>query len=256
MNSINSSDKILSIRNLSVNVNQDIYPRYTVKDIFISSVQSLVQKKNTKKTINILANINLDIFRGQRVGIIGVNGAGKSSLCRCISGVCSTDKNTIMINGKARFVLNSNAGIFPELTGRENAELLSYLMYPDLSIKERREMLQESLDFSELKDFLDSPFNTYSKGMQTRLILSMISAKSCDLLILDEVFDGADEFFQSKISKRILNTIFNSGAAIFVTHSIPQLRLVCNRLIVLNEGQIAFDGSIDDGVLFYRSIKK
>jgi len=92
---------------------------------------------------------------------------------------------------------------------------------------------------------------TYSKGMQARLSLSIISAKKCDLLILDEVFDGADEFFQKKISERVLRMIHDSGAVMFVSHSPEQIRLACNRCVVIKNSAIAFDGSVEDGIDFY-----
>ncbi len=95
------------------------------------------------------------------------------------------------------------------------------------------------------------PFHLYSNGMQARLSLSLVSGKPCDLLILDEVFDGADAEFRERVSKRILSTIEKSGAVIFVSHGMEQIRKVCNRVIVLVGGQILHDGGVNEGIERY-----
>src|SRR5690606_40243843 len=173
--------------------------------------------------LHVLKGIDLKLNRGDRLGILGVNGSGKTTLCRCISGMYVPTKGTININGEVRSIFDTSVGIIPELTGRENAYLLSRFIFPHISKEERKRIVEEALDFTELGHFLDTPYRTYSKGMQARLSLSIISSKPTDLLILDEVFDGADEFFQAKISKRVLDMIHNSGSVIFVSHSPDQV---------------------------------
>ena len=162
----------------------------------------------------------------------------------------------ICIDGNVRFIFNTSVGVLPMLTGRENVVLLVNLIYSEYSDKQKKEIIEDSIKFSELKKFIDTPFRTYSMGMQSRLCLSVISAKSSDLLILDEVFDGADEYFKDKVSKRIINIIDKSGAILFVSHNREQIHSICNRLIVLDKSKIVFDGDVTSGFNVYSNIVK
>src|SRR5262249_15637671 len=147
----------------------------------------------------------------------------------------------VTVRGRTRAIFDTSVGIFPELTGRENARILVQFMYPD-EYRQHDEIIEESLEFSELGKFVDMPFKMYSNGMQARLCLSLVSAVAPDLLILDEVFDGADKFFRAKISGRVVRLIEDSGAVIFVSHSMDQLAKVCTRVIYLRENKLFFDG--------------
>lgn len=202
-----------------------------------------------KELLRILDGINFEIRKGDRVGIIGVNGTGKTTLCRCLVGMYRPSKGKIIVNGTVRGIFDTSTGIMPELTGRENAYLLARLFYPHL--KDLRPIVEEALEFSELGHFADIQFKQYSKGMQSRLALSIISSVPADLLILDEVFDGADVFFQTKIAARMKKLIENSGAVIFVSHSADQVRDLCNRVILLEKGKIQFDGPVHEGLTIY-----
>jgi ABC-type polysaccharide/polyol phosphate transport system ATPase subunit len=184
------------------------------------------------------------------VGLLGVNGTGKTSLCRCIAGIYAPTSGKIAMNGRLRAIFDTAVGIQPELTGMENARLLAELIYPE-SDYDRERLVQEATEFSELGKFLDVPYRLYSNGMQARLCLSLISSQPCDLLILDEVFDGADAFFREKIAARILKMISRSGAVLFVSHGADQIQRVCNRLIVIRDGSIAHDGDVEEGLALY-----
>jgi len=256
MNSISQSKKILSVKDLNLFFNVDYYRNITVRDMFVNAVTHPVNFFfNQKEKYHVLKNINLELEKGDRVGILGVNGAGKSTLCRCIAGLLEPNSGEVSTSGSVRAVFDSNVGIVPELTGRENAYLMSHFLYPNLSKEEREIVVTESMEFSELGERLDIPFQKYSKGMQTRLSLSLISARPCDLLILDEVFDGADMFFQEKVSVRVTDLIMKSGAVIFVSHQPEQMIDLCNRLIIINNSQVIFDGDVKKGMTIYRSLK-
>ncbi len=228
----------------------------TLRDIFVSLSRDplgfLLKKKDR---LHVLRKVSLNIYRGDRIGILGFNGAGKTSLCRCFANVYTPNSGKIKVFGRTRAVFDTSVGIYPELTGRENAEILAQFMYPDVSDSERKQLILEALEFSELGNFVDAPFKTYSNGMQARLCLSIISCRSPDLLILDEVFDGADKFFREKVSHRIVQLIENSGAVMFVSHSPEQVDRICNRVIVIHDGLIAFDGPKDDGIKYFNSLK-
>ena len=128
-----------------------------------------------------------------------------------------------------------------------SADILYEFLFPNLG-SEKKQIIEEALQFSELGDFLDVPYKFYSNGMQTRLCLSLISALPSELLILDEVFDGADQFFRKKISARVKNMIEKSGVVVFVSHSNEQILEVCNRVIILSHGRIVFDGLPQEGI--------
>jgi ABC-2 type transport system ATP-binding protein len=226
----------------------------SVRDVFISTIMGPFSKKYDRSYFLALNNINLKIYEGDRVGLIGVNGAGKSTLCRCISGFYKPQYGKIFRNGKIRALFESSIGLYPELSGRENARILAEIYYPEY-LNELESIIEESLEFSDLKDFIDAPIKTYSKGMLVRLTLSLLSAKPADVLILDEVFDGADEFFRAKLAERINKLIENSRAVIFVSHYEAQIESVCNRAIVLSEGQILHDGEINKAYEIYRKFK-
>jgi ABC-type polysaccharide/polyol phosphate transport system ATPase subunit len=137
----------------------------------------------------------------------------------------------------------------PELTGRENVYLLGRLFFPE--IKNLTSIVNEAIEFSELGHFIDVPFRQYSKGMQARLLLSLISSQATDILILDEVFDGADYFFQQKLSARMRKFIESSGATIFVSHHAEQIRAICDQVLVMRDGKIGYFGNVEDGIQYY-----
>ncbi len=254
MSSIFTSDEtILEVKGLDIVFSIEYYRSTTLRDKFTSFVHDPINSMFAPPNrLHVIKNFNLTLKKGERVGILGVNGTGKTSLCRCIAGMYEPNRGEVNIKGNVRAIFDTGVGILPELSGRENAKLLAQLLYPN--IKNRSELIQEALDFSELNDFIDTPYKFYSKGMQARLCLALISAVPCDLLIVDEVFDGADIFFQKKISERILNMIHQSGAVLFVTHTLTQLERACNRVVVIDNHELVFDGSVEEGIKYYESL--
>jgi ABC-type polysaccharide/polyol phosphate transport system ATPase subunit len=253
MPSTSTSDVLLNLDRVNLVFKADVYRARTWRDVFTSLASNPVDfLVSSPDRIHIAKNVSFKISKGERVGIIGVNGAGKTSLCRCISGMYSPTSGKLETFGKVRAIFEPGIGIVPELTGRENAELLAKLMFP--GDPEQVSMVNEALEFSELGQFLDVAYKYYSKGMQARLCLSLISAKACDVLILDEVFDGADLFFKEKLSKRVLKMIEESGAVLFVSHSPEQVHEICNRVIWLHHGQVMFDGDVQEGIERYRAL--
>jgi ABC-type polysaccharide/polyol phosphate transport system ATPase subunit len=115
-------------------------------------------------------------------------------------------------------------------------------------------MVAEVLEFSGLGDFVYLPFKNYSSGMQARLCLSLLTCQPSQLLILDEVFESADQFFREKMSQRMLRLTEESDSVLFVSHSPDQIRRICNRVIVIEGGQIAYDGNVEGGLQFYEDL--
>ena len=232
---------------------QNQKPWTSLKDIFVEVVTDPVGFLLAEvPRLTIARDISFDIRAGDRIGIMGLNGVGKTSICRCIAGMYSPSAGKISVYGKLRAVFDTSVGIQPELTGRENANLIGQFMYPGET--GMKELIAEALEFSELGHFLDTPYKFYSNGMQARLSLSLVSCKPCDLLILDEVFDGADVFFREKVARRVLGMIKKSGAVLFVSHSPEQIVQVCNRVLILSAGAIIYDGDVEAGIRFFREL--
>lgn len=248
------SQSIVELKNISLSFNTTIYRPWTVRDLVVQVVNDPFSKfAKTDDRVAILDDISLTISKGDRIGIIGVNGAGKTTLCRVIAGFYSPQKGSVTVHGKIRSIFDTGIGIQSELTGRENAVLLLKLMYPELR-ERHEEMLADICEFTELGSYLDVPFRLYSNGMQARLCLSIVSSRPSDLLILDEVFDGADQFFKEKIAKRTSDIIAKSGAVLFVSHSDSQIKEVCNRVLYLKDGKIVFDGDPVEGLKLYSKL--
>ncbi|MDO9184042.1 MAG: ATP-binding cassette domain-containing protein [Bacteriovorax sp.] len=248
-----NSEIILDIKNFTISYSMPYYRSQTFRDLFVYALKSPIDFiLNESDKVIVIDNINLQIHKGERVGIIGNNGSGKTSLCRYICGIFGRVEK-IKINGNVKGIFDTEVIVLPELSGRENLEVLTHFFFPELTKVERKDVIQEAAEFSELGKFLDVPFKLYSKGMRARLFLSLISSRSTDLLILDEVFNGADHFFSEKMTKRIRKVIDESSAAILISHSHDLILEVCNRVIVFDNKKIIFDGDPVEGVNYYRT---
>ena len=251
-----SSDHILEIRNLHLSFDLDLQKGHTIRDAFVNLINHPVQSILGKREVHpVLKDISLNLKKGDKLALIGENGSGKTSLCRCIAGMIVPQQGTINRVGSIQAVFSTASAIHFSLTGRENAYLLGELIFPHLSKKELSSRIEEALDFSELGKFLEAPFYPYSRGMQARLFLSVVTAYPTELLILDEVYDGADEFFQVKMQSRMHDVIKNSGAVIFISHNAELVSEVCNRAIVLHENEVLFDGeNIPKALALYKAL--
>lgn len=243
-------NRMISVSNVSLICDEKYYFHGSLKNTFIKLVRnpfSFVEQKSEKLTV--LDKISIDILEGERVAILGRNGSGKSSLCRCISGIYKPTSGTIFSAGKITAVFDTAAAVQPELTGRENAEILACLLFRGENFQDP---IAEALDFSELGSHLDRPIKNYSVGMLTRLVLSIVSMKPSEILILDEVFIGADLNFQRKMKERMLKNILRSRCTLFVSHDLDAVEECCNRAIIMKAGSIVFSGDVDLAVKLFR----
>ncbi|MBX9766756.1 MAG: ATP-binding cassette domain-containing protein [Bdellovibrionales bacterium] len=246
------NEPVLKVQNLSLTVQIPLFEPTSLKETFTSLFKDPFQDLDRSPQFKDLAkNLNFQILRGERVGLVGINGAGKTSLCRCLAGMFAPDSGKIIRNSPVRAIFDTSLGVLPELTGRENALLLAHFLYP--GHKDIFGIVSESLAFSGLEEYADAPYRIYSNGMKARLFLSIISSQPAGLLILDEVFDGADVFFQKQIETRILRMVESSDAVIFVSHNEEQILKVCERVMVLSQGHLVFDGKPEPALRYYRS---
>jgi ABC-type polysaccharide/polyol phosphate transport system ATPase subunit len=249
----NDKEVVVELEKLNMLFRIDYHPSNSFRDQFtklLSHPYNFFFQE--KERLHVIKDLDLKIYKGDRLGILGVNGAGKSSLCRCISGMYTPYSGKLKVNGNVRAIFSTGIGVLPELTGRENARLIARLLYePEIDIDK---VVEDALEFSELNNFVDTPFKYYSKGMQARLFLSVVSARPSDILILDEVFEGADAYFSQKIAKRLMDMMEQSKAVIFVSHTEEHLRQACNKLIVLNNNILDYEGDVEGGLAHYRNI--
>lgn len=249
-----SSNTVISeLNNVSLSYPLNIYDSTdSLRELFINAVNSpLNYFLKEKEYFAALKNINLTIKKNDIIGIIGKNGSGKTTLCKCIGGLLNPTHGTIKNYGTIHSIFDTAVTVMPNLTGRENAFLLAKLYFRNLKHSQIVSLVEQSIEFSELGNFIDVPYKNYSKGMQARLCLSVISSQPSDLLILDEVLEGADQFFRKKIRDRMETIIKQSSSVILVSHSIEQVYDLCNKVIVLENGKIIFNGSTKKGCAIY-----
>ena len=202
-----------------------------------------------KEAFYALRDIDLNIQQGDVVGIIGPNGAGKSTLLKLLSRITFPTKGRITIQGTLSSMLEVGTGFHPELTGRENIFLNGAI------IGMHREEIERKLDsivaFSGLEDFLDTPVKHYSSGMYVRLAFSVASHLEPDILLIDEVLAVGDQDFRKKCMARLMNVSGQGRTIVIVSHQMSYLRELCQKGVYLNQGQVAFEGNINDTIQYY-----
>lgn len=190
-------------------------------------------------------NINFSLERGDMLGIIGTNGAGKSTLLKAVSGIMVPTEGHMEINGSIAALLELASGFDPELTVRENTYLRGAML--GYTRKFMNDKYEEIIDFAELQDFQDRPFKQLSSGMKSRLAFSIACLVHPDILILDEVLSVGDGAFAKKSGDRMREILKSGVTGILVSHSVPQVRSMCNKILWLDHGhQIGFSGQVQE----------
>ncbi|WP_232434497.1 ABC transporter ATP-binding protein [Pseudomonas asplenii] len=186
--------------------------------------------------IQALKNINLTLVDGDRVGLIGHNGSGKSSLLRTLAGIYMPSSGSRHLQGSVRALFELGVGTDHELSGRANIDRLARLYgYP---LRKVQQDIAEIEEFSELGGYLDLPIRSYSSGMQLRLIFAISTLYSSDILLIDEVFGVGDESFQEKARQRMESMMHRSKIVVMASHSKELLNKFCNKTIRLESGSI------------------
>lgn len=230
---------ILKVQNVSI--------KYITGDFKSIGLKEYVMRKlkNNYKVQEFWANKNItfEIERGDMLGVIGTNGAGKSTLLKAISGIMVPSEGSVKREGKIAALLELASGFDGDLTVKENAYLRGALL--GYTRKFMDETYDRIIEFAELKEFEDRPFKQLSSGMKSRLAFSIASLVKPDILILDEVLSVGDGAFRKK-SEAKMKEIINGGATtILVSHSLNQVRSMCNKILWLHKGkQITFGGDV------------
>jgi len=188
---------------------------------------------------HVLNNINLEIKSGERVGIYGGNGAGKTSLLRCVAGGYYPVNGAISIRGSVSSMIDIGLGLDQEASGFDNIRLKLGLTSP--ALRNNNKLIQEIIDFSGLNDVIDLPLRTYSSGMAMRLAFSIATGIKSDILVLDEWLSVGDASFSEKTRNRMNELVEESSIMLIASHSMDLLRNVCTRLVMMDHGSIISD---------------
>jgi lipopolysaccharide transport system ATP-binding protein len=223
-----------------------VYPLYhhitgSIKNFFFHLPKSVQSIKNSK--YEALNDISFTVSRGEALGIVGRNGAGKSTILGLIAGVLRPTKGKITINGRISPLLELGAGFHFDLTGRENIVLNGILL--GLSRKDVLNRMDEIIAFSELDDFIDQPIRVYSSGMVARLGFSVVAHLDPEILLIDEILSVGDAEFQSKCMDKMMAFKNNGVTIVFVSHSAYSIKQICNRVIWFEDHTIKMQGDVD-----------
>lgn len=234
-----SGEPILSLNNVSI--------RYMTGDFKeIGFKEYLIRKITRNYHVNEFwadRHVTFSIYRGDMLGIIGTNGAGKSTLLKAISGIMVPTEGSVRCNGKIAALLELASGFDGEMTVKENTYLRGAML--GYTKKFMEDTYKEIIEFAELEEFQDRPFKHLSSGMKSRLAFSIASLVDPDILILDEVLSVGDGAFRQKSEDKMKSIIGGGATTILVSHSIAQVRSMCNKILWLDHGnQIAFGDDV------------
>jgi len=250
-----SSDDIrIHVQGLSKRYEMYAQPSDRLKQMIFPRFQRAVRRAPSAyfKEFWALRDVTFDVRRGETIGIVGRNGSGKSTLLQMICGTLHPTLGRVTVDGRISALLELGAGFNPEFTGRENV-MLSGLVY-GISEDEIRRRFDEILDFAGIGEFIEQPVKTYSSGMYVRLAFAVAINVSPDLLVVDEALAVGDEAFQRKCLARI-DTIRDSGATVlFVSHSAGTVVELCDRAVLLDQGELLMEGTPKAVVASYQKL--
>lgn len=205
------------------------------------------------ETFMALNGVNLEINKGDTIGVIGGNGAGKSTLLKILSRVTSPTKGSLKIKGRISSLLEVGTGFHPELTGRENVYLSGAIL--GMSKEEVDSKIDDIIDFSECRQFIDTPVKRYSSGMFVKLAFSVAAHLDSEILIMDEVLAVGDMKFQKKCIDKMLDVAHSGRTILYVSHNMKTIEQLCNRVVVLDKGTVKFEGDVEIGISMYLNNK-
>ncbi len=204
----------------------------------------------TGETFFALDDVSFVVHQGERVGIIGHNGAGKSTLLKLISRITAPTTGTIEMNGRVASMLEVGTGFHPELSGRENIYMNGAIL--GMTKAEIDQKIEDIIDFSECRQFIDTPVKRYSSGMYVKLAFSVAAHLDSEIMIMDEVLAVGDMAFQRKCIEKMSQVSETEGRTIlYVSHNMNTIRQLCERCVVLDHGHLVFDGDVDQAISIY-----
>ena len=226
-------ENMIEVKNVSMRFNLGIEKGFSLKQGFVDMFK---KKEKINNDFWALKNVNFDVEKGEVVGFVGSNGAGKSTLLKVIAGVMKPTKGKVSVYGNICPMIELGAGFDSQLTARENIYLNGAVMgYSKEFINSK---FDEIVSFSELSEFLDVPIQNFSSGMIARLAFSIATVVDPEILIVDEILSVGDMAFQKKSEEKMLNMINGGTTVLFVSHSIDQIRNMCNKVVWIEKGEV------------------
>ena len=207
-------------------------------------IRTIKRDKRKSRKVRVLDNINFEVKRGEKLGILGFNGAGKSTLLKIISGIYEPSEGEVKINGKIAPLLELSAGFDKNYTGRDNIYLNGAFLSMDKKYLDSK--IDEIIEYSELGEYIDVPIKNYSKGMKAKLGFSIATLIEPDILIIDEILSVGDIKFRKKSGKKINEMMAEGVTVILVSHSIRQVKRICDRCIWIDDGKLVMEGPAEE----------
>ena len=218
-----------------------------INKFFLLNKKKVTKKKLSNFTVKALDCVNITIKKGDRVGLLGRNGSGKSTFLRSLAGVYIPDSGILTINSPVESLFELNVGTDEDATGYENIPLL--MASRQIKLSKYDEVVKDIEDFTELGDALNRPLRTYSQGMKLRIAFAIATFKQNNqILLMDEVINVGDKQFRKKSDNRIKKMMNKAGSLVLASHSAAILKTHCSRGIIFEEGKIIFDGSINEAI--------
>ena len=239
-------ETIINVEHVSMRFNLSSEKFDSFKEYVIKSLK----KQVSYDEFWALKDVSFEVKRGDSLGLIGLNGSGKSTMLKTIAGVLKPTKGTVTVGGNIAPLIELGAGFDMDLTARENVFLNGALLGYNRAQMEAQ--YEDIVEFSELRDFMDVPVKNFSSGMLARLAFSIATIGNPDLLIVDEVLSVGDFRFQEKCERRIQNMMKEDTSILFVSHSIEQVQKLCKRAIWIEKGHIVKAGTTEEVCPEYR----
>ncbi len=245
-----NKENAVELRNVEMHFNMSKEKLESLKEYFLK----LVSRKLMFEDFIALNDISFDIKKGDVFGILGLNGSGKSTTLKVISGILEPTKGTVETDGVIAPLIELGAGFDLELTARENIYLNGSVL--GFSKKFMDEKFDDIVDFSEMRDFLDVPMKNYSSGMVARIGFAIATVTTPDILIVDEILSVGDFLFQKKCEDRINSMLADDTTVIIVSHSLEQIERLCKHCMWLEKGKIKMIGDAKEVCEAYRKYAK
>ncbi|MBQ6625868.1 MAG: ABC transporter ATP-binding protein [Ruminococcus sp.] len=239
------ADPIISFKNVS--------KEYILYKNEQERFKALFRKPKNPKINKALKNVSFDIYPGESIGIIGDNGAGKSTILKMITGVAHPSEGEVFVQGKVAALLELTAGFSMEMTGRENIYLKGYIL--GLNDAYIRTIEEKIIDFAQLGDYIDQPVRTYSSGMRLRLGFAININIEPDILVVDEALSVGDASFKKKCKDKIAEIIQSGVTVLYVSHNQAGVKELCNRAIFMKKGALLYDGDVNEAYEVYEANK-
>lgn len=244
----------ISVENIDVSFNIYGANNRSLRHQFLAASTGgrIARDAHKRMSVESLKNISFSLTDGDRLALIGHNGAGKTTLLRVLAGIYEPTKGRIVSDGRIVPLFDIALGMDPEATGYENIYIRG--LYLGMSESQIKASTQEIAEFSELGDFLNMPVRTYSLGMQARLAFGVSTCIAPEILLLDEGIGAGDASFIKKANARLNKFIESTSILVLASHSMELVKTFCNKAIVLEHGEICFEGSVEAALKFYEGI--